>query len=300
MTGNDIDPFKIISERTRAAAAREALLEAERVELETLPSVSELCLERPLYMALETKNSLYLAKIRGESAQFDAFCIWCDAPSIFKDQRSRGGGAGTSTPADWMLKPGYFDVEVKCARAEHTYLFCFVYMGGRLTKYGQMPSLEDIAGHNIRKYAPLLRDGYFGELKRATGLASHGIGIGSFVYLRRIFEKLIHDHHAELAGSGNAIEGFETLRMDEKIGALKDVLPPALVRNKATYGILSSGLHALDEVACRRYFPVVRAAIIEILEQDLRAREQAKATAALEKEVAKLANEVKTGSTTLP
>ena len=288
------EPFEDIR---RLQKQQMVLQAAERAELAELPSISNLCLSKPLYDSLETRNKTYLKKLRGEQVQFDAFCVVCGSMSIFKDHVNRGTG-GVRSP-DWMLSAGQFEITVHCQRAGHTYTFLFDYRDGKLTKFGQLPSLEDIAGSDIRKYAPLLRDGYFGELKRATGLASHGIGIGSFVYLRRIFEKLISDHHSALEKSGHGVEGFSTLRMDEKIGALKGVLPPALVKNKATYSILSSGIHALDEETCRRYFPVVRAAIIEILEQDLRAREEKNAAQALEAEIAKLASEVKaTGGAT--
>lgn len=293
ITGGLIEDLNRKKKLAEALAARE---EAERNALGKLPTVAALCLTQPLYDSIETDSRVYLRMLRGEQVQFDAFCVECGTTSIFKDQLSRGGGSGTSQRDDWMLQAGQFNIIVFCQRAGHKYTFSFDYRGKKLTKFGQMPSLEDVAGHDIKKYAPLLRDGYFGELKRATGLASHGIGIGSFVYLRRIFEKLIGDHHAALEKSGKPVEGFATLRMEEKIGALKDVLPPALVKNKATYSILSIGIHALDEETCRRYFPVVRAAIIEILEQDLRAREEAKAAAALEVEIAKLAGEAKAAS----
>lgn len=296
MTSDLNSIFEALEQERKKGEYALARREAEIKELERLPSIASLCLSMPLYDSLETQNQVFLRMIRGESIQFDAYCIECDSPSIFKDQQSRGGGAGSSESSDWMLKAGQFNIIVYCQRAGHRYTFCFDYKEGVLTKFGQIPSLEDVSGSDIKKYAPSLRDGYFGELKRATGLASHGIGIGSFVYLRRIFEKLINDHHSELAKSGNRVEGFATLRMEEKISALKDVLPPALVRNRATYSILSNGIHALDEDTCRKYFPVVRAAIIEILEQDLRAREEAKTAAALETEIAKLAGEIKATS----
>ncbi|WP_310474843.1 hypothetical protein [Sandarakinorhabdus sp.] len=286
--------FDEIEKSKKKAAEAAARHEIEIREIEQMPSIASLCLSTPLYDSLATENQVYLKMLRSESVQFDAYCVECGSASIFKDRQSRGGGSGSSEPSDWMLRAGQFNIIVYCQRADHKYTFCFEYKKGRLAKFGQMPSLEDISGSDIKKYAPLLRERYFGELKRATGLASHGIGIGSFVYLRRIFEKLIHDHHTEMVKSGNGVDGFDALRMDEKIGALKDVLPPALVRNKATYSILSTGIHALDENTCRKYFPVVRAAIIEILEQDLRVREEAKAAAVLEAEIAKLAVEIKT------
>lgn len=84
------------------------------------------------------------------------------------------------------------------------------------------------------------------------------------------------------------------MRMDEKIDALKAVLPPALVKNKATYTILSKGLHELDERTCQLYFPVVRSAIIRILEQDFQRREADKAEAALAFQIAEINRQLKT------
>lgn len=277
------------------AAALLGEIEAKQAaERAALPSIEELCIRTPLYSPLEVKNKEYLRALRQLQIQFDAHCIECAKSSTFKTSRSYGGGAGTARDPDWMLKPGYTNISMSCQRnSSHEYLFCFTYDGKNLTKYGQNPSLEDITGADVRKYEPLLRDGYFGELKRATGLASHGIGIGSFVYLRRIFERLIHDHHTELKARGEEVEGFGGLRMDKKIGALRSVLPEALVKNKAAYSILSVGIHELDEETCKRYFPVVRAAIIQILEQDFQIRQSEHAAAALEAEIARISGDLK-------
>jgi len=265
----------------------------EREAFEALPTFEELCVSWPLYTELRTTHRRYLSQLRRMEFQFDAHCVGCNDRSTFKFGGSRGGGAGLKSDDDWMLKAGMFDIVMSCQRKGHQYVFSFYYDGAELLKFGQLPSLEDIVGADIAKFRPLLRDGYFAELRRATGLASHGIGIGAFVYLRRIFEKLIHDHHRMLSDDGKAVEKFDRLRMDEKIDALKDVLPPALVRHKAAYGILSVGLHELDEDSCRKHFPVVRAAIIEILEQDLQARERERASAALEAEIAKISENLK-------
>ncbi|MDP9415451.1 MAG: hypothetical protein M3Q08_15510 [Pseudomonadota bacterium] len=81
--------------------------------------------------------------------------------------------------------------------------------------------------------------------------------------------------------------------MDQKIEQLRDVLPPALVKNRKPYSILSLGVHELDETSCKKCFPVVRTAIITILEQDLQARERKSAEARLEAEIAKIAGELK-------
>lgn len=191
----------------------------------------------------------------------------------------------------WMLKPGTFDVEVFCQRnALHRYLFAFEYSGPNLVKYGQLPSMADIAGAEIRKYRKVLPQGYFSELMRATGLASHGVGIGAFVYLRRIFERLIDEHSSRV--KDGLPEDFDGLRMAEKIKALASELPRALVDNSSMWGILSKGVHELDEETCRKYFPVVRQGIITILEQDYRRRQQEAEEESLRAQIANITSEI--------
>lgn len=261
-----------------------------------LPSIPHLLLDAPLYahfaIADDPETRKGLQTLRKGSIQFDAYCIHCKRSSVFKTTRSVGGSGYGSGAVDqaWMLKNGQWAVEVHCVRnSTHSYQYYLALENAELRKIGQWPSVEDIAGADIEKYRSQLKDGYFKELKVATGLASHGVGIGSFVYLRRIFERLIYQHHTELP---SPMDGFDTMRMDEKIHALKAVLPPALVKNKATYAILSKGLHELDEKTCQLYFPVVRSAIIRILEQDFQKREADKAEAALARDIAEITRQL--------
>ena len=52
-----------------------------------------------------------------------------------------------------------------------------------------------IEENDIKKYRKILGKEKYGEFGRAVGLYTHGIGIGSYVYLRRIFENLIEEAH---------------------------------------------------------------------------------------------------------
>lgn len=61
-----------------------------------------------------------------------------------------------------------------------------------LMKVGQYPSIVEF-NKSIDKYKKVLCSNDFREFNRAIGLKAHGIGIGSFVYLRRIFENLIEE-----------------------------------------------------------------------------------------------------------
>lgn len=67
-----------------------------------------------------------------------------------------------------------------------------------LSKIGQDPSPADVAKQNIRKYSSTLNEPNFSEFGRAIGLASHDIGIGSFLYVRGIFERLVNETAREV------------------------------------------------------------------------------------------------------
>lgn len=264
----------------------------------SLPAITSLLLETPLYTVFPFEDDddtrRKLEALRRGNLSIDAYCLHCKRDSVFKTLRSVGGGSGSgggSSDPEWMLKNSEWMVDVSCVRNSfHKYRYILLINDRKLLKIGQWPSLEDIAGADIEKYRNQLKGGYFRELKTATGLASHGIGIGSFVYLRRIFERLIYQHHEELP---KPVEGFGTMRMDEKINALKSVLPSALVTHRAAYAILSKGLHELDEETCKRFFPIVRAAIIQILEQDFQKRAAEKAEADLARSIADITRQLK-------
>ncbi len=117
----------------------------------------------------------------------------------------------------------------------------------------------------------------YGELARGIGLFAHGIGIGAFVYLRRIFERFITEAHAAASKEPGWDEGaFQRSRMDERILLLKTHLPAFVGENRAVYGVMSTGIHELSEAECLKYFPAVRLAIELMLDERLQAVEKAK------------------------
>lgn len=268
-----------------------------------LPEVGELLLESSLFvsMPISEADRETMVALRDGKIQLDAFCNGCGRPSIFKSYRlpNVGGGAGMRQMAradDWMFKPTSFTTVISCQRCPRNYTYYFRQTAKDLMKVGQYPSMEDILASDLQPYRKLLRPEDFAELRRAGGLISHGIGIGSFVYLRRIFERLIALHYDELKKADKVVDGFWDMRMDDKIQALASVLPPALVKYRKTYAILSKGLHELDEDTCRKHYPVVRAAIIRILEQDLQARQSQEAEAELERQVNDIHGEMKSAA----
>ncbi len=101
------------------------------------------------------------------------------------------------------------------------------------------------------------------------------IGVGSFVYLRRVFERLISSRYKEFKDAeGWKDEEFYSLKMIDKIKLLKDHLPAFLVDNAKVYSILSIGIHELDEEACLGYFDLMKSSIIIILDEDKKKKEK--------------------------
>jgi len=258
------------------------------------------CLELPLYGSVDVPkvSGLPMDELFVRDMQFDCFCVVCGKPSHFKLARKLAvqNGADVRSPGFPDKSLTTFQSNFRCTRfGEHVYTYFWHYLPGKIIKIGQSPALETIAGNDVEGYRKVLGAQYFAELHRATGLASHGIGIGSFVYLRRIFERLIQNHREQAEAAGRELTGFDALRMSEKIEALKAELPEAVFKFRSAYGILSKGIHELSEAECKEYFPVLRAAIISILEQDLQARRKRDAENEIERQIAKIAQSV-TGS----
>lgn len=297
-----IDGFRIKAEQ------RTADLKARQAEAPVPPSVRSLCLDHTLYAPIQLnpdRDVDYLSSVKFGAVKFDAHCFYCGKDATFRTAAGRKpadlvaaekirGVAGGADPKRLTLEGGQFALHLWCSRhpALHLYSYFFDYnnMQGVLTKVGQTPSLEDVAGTDIERYRTIL-GAEFADLRRATGLFAHGIGIGSFVYLRRIFERLVEDARLTADPTGEREAEFRKLRMSELVSELAAHLPPAVVRYKDTYGILSKGLHELSEVECKQYFPVVRAAVITMLEQRYEAAEKSKVIAELDRAVAAIAHE---------
>lgn len=149
--------------------------------------------------------------------------------------------------------------------AEHTIV---------LKKVGQFPSLADLQFFDLKKYQKLLKDSYR-ELTRAVGLHSAGIGIGSFVYLRRIFESICEEAHQEcITLKGWNEEEYCKKRFNEKLDYLEgfgiSILPDELISIKAKlYGVLSKGVHEYAETECQDLFPSLKMAIELLLDNKL-------------------------------
>lgn len=205
----------------------------------------------------------------GSPITFDTYCVGCRDRSTFRTQTERVGTRSISNrPGQTIVSPRIFAASVICQRAGHIYSYIFAKPGDEVIKIGQLPSTADVSFGELRSIDKSLDPTDRSELGTALGLFAHGTVLGAFVYLRRVFERMIWRAHERQSAAGHPIEGFATMRMDERIGALKDELPPSVVQNSGVFSVLSIGIHELTEEQCAKHFPVLKAVLFQMLEQE--------------------------------
>ena len=264
--------------------------------LSTLSELStyDLFCDYPLYSKIELEDQDEdLLEFINFDGTIDSYCVSCKLPGVFKvesisaDLRRRAKShllSSTPRPGQWQheLLSDYFDGEVfsvklVCARNENHFISVIFFISEKkLIKIGQYPSIASLASiEEMSKYRKVLSDEKYAEFVRAIGLASHGIGIGSFVYLRRIIEDLIEETHqfAIREQSWNE-EKYIMGKVHEKIALLNNYLPPFLCDNRKIYSILSKGIHELSERECLIIFDVLRTSIELILDQKITMQEE--------------------------
>lgn len=150
----------------------------------------------------------------------------------------------------------------------HQLDYIVITSGNKMKKIGQYPSFADLSFPELKEYRKVISKEDMKELKRAIGLFAQGIGVGSFVYLRRIFEHILEMASQKMMEDGDFNkEEYDKAHVTEKITMLKDYLPKSMVDNKVFYGIVSKGIHELRENDCLDYFPVMKRFILLTLRQ---------------------------------
>lgn len=267
-----------------------------------------------LYQPFEMDTDEDALSVTNFDGTLEFYCSKCGEDVIFLSgaaEAKRGvkavpGASPAPTPASWSsrevrapddqpdrmglfgaistikVKEGIHTTMFYCSRnREHLIYFLFLIEDVNskycLTKVGQFPSVADLAQGELKKYRNMLGEERYKEFRTSIGLFSHGIGVGSFVYLRRIFEGLVEDAHQQAILDVNWDEEvYKKSHWDEKIKLLKSRLPDFLSENPNIYSILSKGIHALSEKECLRYFDGVKIGIEMILDEKLAEAEKRK------------------------
>lgn len=257
-----------------------------------LPTSEDFYINHPLYKVIDFSNSSMnqFEQLVSAFDTFDSYCPECGEHSVFTRNTSESDIIFYHGHLQHGYKMHYFN----CARSKNHKLAFVLYISeehSTIQKIGQNPSVADLNMHDVKKYASVLSREYFNELKKAIGLVAHGVGVGSFVYLRRIFENLIEEARVEAAKDDSFDEqAFKTARMNDKIKLLSGHLPPFLVENHQLYGILSKGVHELSEQECLEAFPVVKVGIELILDEHIVEKQRKAKIEASKKALSQLAS----------
>lgn len=242
-----------------------------------LPTPEDFLMKVPLYERFRIDASCVqkLYDLQFFESNIDWYCIGCRRPSIFEGKNKERYSVIQFGPAA-QLPDRLFGVSIICQRDRtHNMYFLFKVVDQEIIKIGQYPSLADIYSAEIGRYRKILGDEKYREFSRALGLSSHGVGIGAFVYLRRIFESLIDEAYQKAKTTPDWNEDiYAKSRMDEKILLLRDYLPEFLVENRGLYSILSKGIHSLAEQECLMYFDTIKVGIELILDEKIQQQEK--------------------------
>ncbi|MFW2137402.1 hypothetical protein ACK2M7_14205 [Chryseobacterium sp. TY4] len=214
----------------------------------------------------------------------DSYCPVCKTETVFNsidsDNRqdynnmflSSYNSSSKNPFIDYLKKIGDFKREFSCSinkNHEHNLIVIFKIIGDNFFKICQFPSVADLSNPTIEKYRKFNNEIYK-ELNRAIGLASHGIGVAPFVYLRRILEKHILYPIIQNKISEDTInQRLITLDFKSKLDELRESLPSFLTNNPRIYSILSKGIHELEEDECLNMFPIFLNSIELILDEEI-------------------------------
>jgi len=232
-------------------------------------------------------NSLFYSKDR----RIEGYNPWRKNQSTFYISKTL-----TYDDTNAKSKEIFGTIELGCLRYNDLFRFYTLWdpKGKRLVKIGQFPSVADFHINEIKQYNKLLTNEKLKEFTKAIGLAANGVGIGSFVYMRRIFEYLILEAYNK-AKNDNVLSEleFQRARMDEKIDLLHSYLPSFLIENKGLYSILSLGIHELSEEDCLTHFDTIRVGIEIILDEKLDEIRKNEKIEEAKKKLNKLKSEIK-------
>ena len=270
---------------------------------EEIPSSQEYYTTFPLYQGirLSEENASAIQKLLNSRASVDTFCPDCNEKSTFQfkqhickpaltlqtGERAFAHNAITSspfapTPSLAIKIQGLWVSELACSRETenaltfrytpetHTFFVFTLVSDTSLMKIGQYPSIRDMEDPSYKRFRKVIGADDVKEIGTALGLYAHGVGVGSYVYLRRVYERLVLSLGAELAKEegweNKAQQKFYSMRMDEKIERVLTKLPDDVEHYKPLYAFLSKGVHELSDKECLAYFEPVKDFLFMILD----------------------------------
>lgn len=304
--------------------AKEYDIEEEYKEESKIPDPETFLLKTHLYnkFSFDIENTNDIKKLQAIEFFNDAincYCPQCKKDRTFRNDRIKNHDLPTLTSTHKPL--GYINLhsflqntvyqeqkeilsrdktfthEFYCTHQHnHRIYFTFTIFNSTIQKSGQFPTILDLENDSeLNAYKKVLGEDKGREFHKAIGLASHSVGVGSFVYLRRIFEDFIFQAKEKAILNGDITEEeFQSKRMDERIELLSTkYLPETLVEHSEYYGIISKGIHQLTEDECLEYFDTLKVGIEVILDEKIEAKKREEKKKSFKKNLGNIHKEVK-------
>ncbi len=242
-------------------------LELLKLFLETEPPYKQTVITHDFFNALNTNFT---------NVKLELNCTNCKDERVFVFKNCFDGGHRViqyRTLEDNSIKLPLlrYLVEYECSFCGKIYLFPLILENNIIQKIGQSPSFAQLEQLSVEKYRNVLSK-YYIEYKRSLSAYSQGMGVASFVYLRRILENLVEHKYAKLENKNNEIKFLDKLKAVEKC---EQIIPEEIQKIKGQiYSILSKGIHEYTEEECIRLYDVVRFVIELILDKQLEEKQR--------------------------
>jgi len=228
----------------------------------------------------ELVDSTLNRQISNYNELIELYCLECNSKRMFAADKGIydtglvipghfGGGGKVKN------KPSLFKSFSCSASSDHRRMYGFHVDGENLIKISEYPTKYDSVKYKFNKYEKLLGKQKIKELGKAAQLESFGYPIAAFLFYRRLFETIIFNiFHLKKIENKMDEDDFRKLRMKNKIDYIKDSLPQYFLENTFMYGVLSKGIHELEEKECEEYLEVVKTVIFFSLDEALDKRER--------------------------
>lgn len=262
----------------------------------TIDNIADFIFYDPLY----TEKQLYdfiplLEKIINYAEK--VYCPICKDDSIFKinidntlkvninNSLSSMGGIDSGSNVEStsrFIKSILSNLSFTCSKNQSHKINICVHFSDKDTviKIGQYPAITHLQFRDISKYDKELKR-FADEYRTSLRLFSQNIGIGSFVYLRRIFEQVVENVHQELIKETKWDEHkYKKLnRMEDKINMCEEfrsVFPDEIKKYKIRiWKLLSIGIHELEENECMQMYPILKFLMEAILDDIIERKQKA-------------------------
>ncbi len=214
----------------------------------------------PPYKPYNYESSLHIGHLTALSfyPKLEITCLTCGKektffPSVIKSFES----------------PDVISIKYSCSQCSTTYTYCFIRSSKSYIKIGQFPSFADLSHKKSEKYKKVLPK-YYIEYKKSLSAYSQGMGVASFVYLRRILEDLVEKKYEKLSNKEDKARFIDKLKAVQKH---EEIIPPEIEEIKSSlYSVLSKRVHEYSEEECLAVYDSVNFIIELILDKELEAK----------------------------